>query len=299
MKKFLLILILLPAQLFAQVVTNVRQKQDGDNICIYYDLSEEAYISLLYSVDGGRTFLPIYNYLLGAGRNSAGVNKKLTWQVLKQFETFKHDDVRFKVFAAPITPVTEANTKKSESQVKKSGIKYSMFNPPPTQHNFYLLADFAWSPAPQYSGGFMLGTVRTWGWYMKLHLSFTKSYWPETSRSSSELGLVQDYSSKEMRIPAYTGKDHRFSMVMSAGFVARLVIPIYAYAGIGYGSRQLYWEAAATNGNYYVQMANHSYRGVAIDAGLMYDIWYIRLKTGVTTINFKYIEYDFGIGYVF
>lgn len=302
MKNCLLILLLIPAHLFAQLVTNVTQEQNGDIINVYYDLSEEANITLYCSIDGGNTYRPVSGqYVFYDGHNYPGTHKRLEWRVLDQYESFQYEDVRFKVVASKVERVSGLSEKYYESRPSKKQITRNAFNPEPTHQRFYLLADFAWSPSPQYSGGFMLGTVQKLGWYMKLHLSFTPSYYNKAQKSNSEYGLIEPVveSTTGLMLPAFTGKDNRFSMVLSAGFVARLGIPLYAYVGLGYGSRQLYWEAVDSHEDtYWVNLTPYSHRGVAVDAGLMFDIWHIRFKAGVTTINFGYIEYDFGLGFV-
>ena len=90
-------------ELSGQIVSNVKFKQEGDQIIINYNLQTEEPIGirLYYSVDGGGSFNgPLKNVSgdVGSGIPS-GLNKKLTWDVLSSIDYLYDDNVIFKVVA--------------------------------------------------------------------------------------------------------------------------------------------------------------------------------------------------------
>ena len=97
------VLCLLTTMATAQNVTNVRFVQEGKMVKIYYDLSEEADISIYLSTDGGKTYEPSpLGHLSGhAGEEvTVGTNRCAVWDVLTDREKLQSSNVRFKVVAA-------------------------------------------------------------------------------------------------------------------------------------------------------------------------------------------------------
>jgi hypothetical protein len=120
MNKYLLygiIFLLSPLNcLFSQKVENVRVLQVSDQIHVFYDLSEVdenriLKIEINVSDNGGSTYeiTPISIFGdIGIGI-SPGINKKIVWDVLNDFEALAGTDFRFKISAKYLT--TESNTK--------------------------------------------------------------------------------------------------------------------------------------------------------------------------------------------
>ena len=105
MRKILAIavLCLLSLTATAQNVTNVRFEQEGKMVKIYYDLSEEADVSIYLSTDGGKTYetSPLGHLSGHAGEGvAAGVSRCAVWDVLADREKLQGSDVRFKIVAA-------------------------------------------------------------------------------------------------------------------------------------------------------------------------------------------------------
>ena len=68
------------------------------------------------------------------------------------------------------------------------------------------------------------------------------------------------------------------------------------YVGAGYGIRELFWEKR--NGDW-VKYAPTSVAGVSAGLGVIGSIAGVTLTVGVTTIQFKCLELEFGVGYTF
>ena len=87
----------------AQTVTNSRSVQEGKMVKIYYDLSEDAEISIYLSTDGGRSYesRPIGHVSGDVGSSvSAGKGKCAVWDVLADRESLNGDKICFKVVAS-------------------------------------------------------------------------------------------------------------------------------------------------------------------------------------------------------
>ena len=96
-------MILLALTATAQRVTNARFVQEGKQVKIYYDLSEEADVAVYLSTDGGKTYEPSpLGHLSGhAGKAvQAGTGRCAVWDVLSDREKLQGSNVRFKIVAA-------------------------------------------------------------------------------------------------------------------------------------------------------------------------------------------------------
>ena len=72
--------------------------------------------------------------------------------------------------------------------------------------------------------------------------------------------------------------------------------PMFVYLGLGYGMRRQMWEFKGGDWFKYYPTA---YEGVSVDLGMMFSIKNFLLEAGVNTINFKYAEIQFGLGWLF
>ena len=98
--KFVLLFLLIVSMCHAQTVSNARFEQVGKTIKIYYDLSGNAGIDVFLSIDGGRTFdtIPLANvYGDVGGYVSAGIGKKVVWDVLASCERLQSENICFRV----------------------------------------------------------------------------------------------------------------------------------------------------------------------------------------------------------
>lgn len=152
---------------------------------------------------------------------------------------------------------------------------------------FFVMANAAYSFAPQASFGLTVGSVKKLGWYASLgsNFKFVKAEY-ECDYEGNISGMSSEYS--------YSGQKSTSRFGATAGMVFRIYDPLYAYAGGGYGFRNVFWQLE--NGSW-AKCTDDSYQGIALDAGLMLHFKGFGFSLGVQTIGVKYLEAKIGIGY--
>ncbi len=152
---------------------------------------------------------------------------------------------------------------------------------------FFVMANAAYSLAPQASFGLTVGMVKKLSWYASLgsNFKFEKADY-ECDYEGNISGLSSEYS--------YSGQKSTSRLGATAGMVFKIYDPLYAYAGGGYGFRNVFWQLE--NGSW-AKCIDDSYQGIAIDAGLMLHFKGFGFSLGVQTIGVKYLEAKIGIGY--
>lgn len=291
----LLSILLCSYYLSAQTVTNVRVQQEGDKIVITYDVDKAAYIGLdviygdelvtprrLLSYAGEKEPRVVTLYGLGnnnshfvsgdVGRVKAGRNKRIVWAVLADCQDFVHEKVTFEV------------------------IPYSMYN----GNKSFILAEYGYGFAPQHSAGITFGQCygyTTLGWYVSVRTNLSLKQ--DDGLSCGQGGYLEDGV-----LPFYSGNTKNNHIMANAGmlldFLSIGVWPNYKsnmlalYAGVGYGQRYQLWE---TTDHQWVTYQPTAYKGVSAECGLLASFKGFTLMAGVSTINFKYMEVEAGIGW--
>ena len=291
----LLSILLCSYYLSAQTVTNVRVQQEGDKIVITYDVDKAAYIGLdviygdelvtprrLLSYAGEKEPRVVTLYGLGnnnshfvsgdVGRVKAGRNKRIVWDVLANSQEFVHEKVTFEV------------------------IPYSMYN----GNKSFILAEYGYGFAPQHSAGITFGQCygyTTIGWYVSVRTNLSLKQ--DDGLSCGQGGYLEDGV-----LPFYSGNTKNNHIMANAGilldFLSTGVWPNYKsnmlalYAGVGYGQRYQLWE---TTDHQWVTYQPTAYNGVSAECGLLASFKGFTLMAGVSTINFKYMEVEAGIGW--
>lgn len=290
----LLSILLCSYYLSAQTVTNVRVQQEGDKIVIIYDVDKDAYIGLdviygdelvtprrLLSYAGEKkprvvTLCGINSkshFVSGnVGRVKAGRNKRIVWDVLANSQEFVHEKVTFEV------------------------IPYSMYN----GNKSFILAEYGYGFAPQHSAGITFGQCygyTTIGWYVSVRTNLSLKQ--DDGLSCGQGGYLEDGV-----LPFYSGNTKDNHIMANAGmlldFLSIGVWPNYKsnmlalYAGVGYGQRYQLWE---TTDHQWVTYQPTAYKGVSAECGLLASFKGFTLMAGVSTINFKYMEVEAGIGW--
>ena len=245
----------------AQNISNVDANQEGKAIAITYDLAEKSNISLYISTNNGLNKKAISNEFLSGdiGKNvRPGNHRKILWKVLEQFpnQNFEGENLSF---------------------IVKGRIAMKTF----------VQLNGSYSVDSRYMLGLTVGQFGQIGWYVKGCMTPSMPY--QTEYTCDETGYVGD------TMPAYSGVYSSFKCYGIAGLSVRLGIPLYLYAGLGYGTRQLYWE---TSNNKWVSNASGSYKGLAIDAGISTTIKKVVLSAGITSTNAN-IDVNLGVGYAF
>lgn len=265
MKKYspLIVLLILLAHAVngtAQKTSNVVASQEGKTIVITYDLDENAAITITATANNGRTPLQI-NALSGdIGKSvKAGKQKRIVWNVLDDYG----DRFMYNdvVFTIKATPGRKT----------------------------FILAEGAYSPVGQWGAGLMIGQVRQWGWFVKARSNYMFHGTEGTAKGD---GFVEKFNCT----PFYSGEKASAELIIDGGAVVRMGCPLYAYLGAGFGMRQAYWQ---TTDEKWVKYADNSVIGASVDIGLMGCIKGFTISFGANTINFKYVEFELGLGWMF
>ena len=151
-----------------------------------------------------------------------------------------------------------------------------------------LMANGAFALYPEYAFGLTYGQVHIGGWYVNAMLN-------ANIHTTSTDAAAFNYT------PLYTGKQDAMRLSATIGGLVRLYIPMYFYAGIGYGYRAAYFEDIEQNWvrqNYSYTMPGH---GVHWELGFMGNIKGFSLSAGLSAISgisyaTTYYEAKIGIG---
>lgn len=196
------------------------------------------------------------------------------------------------VVSVTLKPVSKKPVNQQPAaQTSQPKIEQPKVEQPTTQKTvgnaFFVMANAAYSLAPQASFGLTVGSVKKLGWYASLgsNFKFGKADY-ECDYEGNISGLSSEYS--------YSGQKHTSRLGATAGMVFRIYDPLYAYVGGGYGFRNVFWQLE--NGSW-AKCTDDSYQGIAIDAGLMLHFKVFGFSLGMQTIGVKYLEAKIGIGY--
>lgn len=150
------------------------------------------------------------------------------------------------------------------------------------------------SSSPDYAFGLTYAYVKQGGFYVSAMSNFGFKFNAKyDAQSDGSLYKTYEY-------PFYTGKTEYTRLEATVGGMVRMRIPLYAYAGVGYGYRGLYCEAI--NGEW-VRIHNNStaYHGAVVEVGLTGNIKGFLISAGYSVYISKgiYHQAKLGIGYCF
>lgn len=152
-----------------------------------------------------------------------------------------------------------------------------------------VMAEVGYHPS-QTSYGAMVGIVSNNGAYIRFRSDFGSA---STDLECDDTGALSNGSGT----PYYKeGATTKARMSITAGYLRRIVKPLYAYIGAGYGNRVLAWE---TIDGELVKNTDHSATGVAAEVGAIGRLGQFAISVGFQTVNFKYHELSAGIGFFF
>lgn len=278
MHKYIILLLILFSAItsFAENASNIRVRQEGKAIVVTYDLNKNSVVRLLMASGHSNQYTELKAVSGNVGKNvSAGQNRKIVWKPLEENETFIAENVRFKVEALSSYDYYTQNAK----------IKT------------IVSGQIGYSAAPQLSYGAMIGQMyKGIGWFVNVRSNFQFN-------TSAELACdKQGYIDNER--PFYTSNTSTTHYIINAGFMMNVLEKttknkfntLGFYVGAGYGKRELQWE---TTDGLWVKYAPTSNTGFSGNIGVLGSISGVTLNVGLNTINFKYVEVEAGIGYMF
>lgn len=270
------VLLIFPLLLFAQDITNISAQQEGRDIVVYYDLSDDADVSLDVRFSGRRQKISMLSGDIGKSIES-GNRKKIVWHVLdEKGSIFLQNNVVFTVSAnAPYRTILLAT----------GGISALPFTP---------------------SGGLMIGGIKRVGWYVKgrSNFIFGNTQPSGTIIPDGNTMILNTYSGYKI-IPYdampynITGEYYTTHWIANAGMIVRCwhqnPMDIYLYFGAGYGERKQVWQTIHDG---YLTYIPSYHSNVSGDLGILFSYKKFMLSAGVTSIGYKYIDMQLGLGVV-
>ena len=160
-----------------------------------------------------------------------------------------------------------------------------------------VMGQIGYSVAPQLSYGAMVGQMYGgYGWYVNVRSNFQFGH--SAIGSCGADGLVDGVK------PFYSGNTSSSHLAIHGGFMMNMLEKVSknkfntlgVYIGGGYGKREL---LAETTDGEWIKYAPTSHNGFAGNVGLFGSIAGVTLNVGVSTINFKYVDLEVGIGFMF
>lgn len=142
------------------------------------------------------------------------------------------------------------------------------------------------------SYGLMLGLCKINGGYVHIVSDFHRMLKPSSNCSGD--GTVDGETAW------FTGASRKSRFAITGGYLRQLAVPLYLYAGGGYGSRVLAWEMYMAPGEYqYARVSTHSFSGIELEFGLLLRLNAVAVSAGIRTNQFKYLEASAGVGVLF
>ena len=157
----------------------------------------------------------------------------------------------------------------------------------------FVMVNGAYALYPEYAFGITYARVKQYGFYVSAMMNPSVRFHADHYASAN--GAIDG------EYPFYSGKHTSTRISATAGALVRLHIPMYLYAGVGYGYRGLFYE---TTEHEWVawRTANTIYHGMNWEVGLMGNIKGFAISLGVSSIkdfSNMYYEAKLGLGYCF
>ena len=137
--------------------------------------------------------------------------------------------------------------------------------------------------------GLTLGKVDKFGWFASVMTNFNFKGLSTDFECDADL-LVNGY------YPVYTGKEAYTSLSVVGGLMMRIVKPLSARIGVGYGNRTISYETLEDK---WVKNSSVSVQGVDVQVGLQYNLKGFVVSADCVATNFKAFEAKIGFGYGF
>lgn len=161
----------------------------------------------------------------------------------------------------------------------------------------FIMVNGAYALYPEYAFGITYARVKQCGFYISAMMNPSIRFHADY-HSWGNGWIFGEYG---YEYPFYSGNYTSTRVSATAGTLVRLHIPMYLYAGVGYGYRGLFYE---TTDHEWVawHTANTIYHGMHWEAGLMGNIKGFAISLGVSSItdfSNMYYEAKLGLGYCF
>ena len=279
----LLSLVLFAQNLEAQRVSDVEFHQEGDNVKVYYNLSQDANVLLYVSTDKGQSFTRVHAVSGNVGANvAAGKDRCIIWNVLADRDSLVSDKVVFRVEAMKI------KAKLSQVAEKVRTIDQSK--------NIVLL-NFLYGREPQYSYGFTYIYEKRFGFFVSAESSFDFDA-VNTSLVCDRGGdLIEGYDGIQHGSIPFTDEVSRTQYGFQAGLTFRIHHSLGFQIGAGYGYRVVGWKLQEPfcNENW-VRCGDYEVSGLQLSVGTHVCIKRLSFAFDVVTTKFQRTDIKFGLG---
>ncbi len=279
--------------LLGEIVLSAQNVQDLDAALDYYEDICNQCFDLRARMRSGEQIAaeavtPLLERLTGLRERLGSSKGEMSFEQLRRFESIREryarafnptllpgtsvpvsDDV-----AASLDPARGPSVPTSPESIVDSGF-----------HSPWYVGILAFAGFPFFAPGLML-TADTphWGLYAKGYVGvrWVSPAYSGLSDGTSEQGTLWT-----------TGKERRSRFGISAGGSWFPLKYLGIYAGAGYGQEKIYWED--TN-HEWVAITDLTRRGIQADAGLLFRWRWLTAFAGVTTVTFRTIRVETGLG---
>lgn len=140
----------------------------------------------------------------------------------------------------------------------------------------------------------------SWGLFaatMKRHGLFMHATTNVRSIGKTEFEVNSDgYADGSDVMPFYNGEKRQSNLILTAGLIHRLGRHINLFEGAGYGKTSSAWQLSEAEGSGWALCRDHSYKGVAMEAGLMWHNDKIAIMMSASNIKCEQWQMNIGIG---
>lgn len=213
--------------------------------------------------------------------------KQIRYDISKQKEQLAGKDIRFRINVLNKTFLADSVSEKIYPQ-KVVPKKVTPLKAVPEKHTLKTVLTATISPLSPRSFGLMAGVVKKAGGYARFqsNFSFTKeAFVADKSGAIDGGGYLWT-----------TGKGKIQTMKVTAGALFKAHKVIYPYAGAGYGYKNCVYEDVSGD---WGLIEDLSKSGLALETGLVVKAGPIALSAGISSIKFKTVSLDLGIGVIF
>jgi hypothetical protein len=155
-------------------------------------------------------------------------------------------------------------------------------------HPLFVTANVAYNPVVM-SYGISVGTLKKIGWFVSLMSNFVFDAMRYSATADAD-GLVNG------EWPGYTGNYSKTRISLLGGVTMRLVEPLYARVGLGYGMQVL---SCYTNDSSLIRWPEGSTNGLDLAVGLQLKLNRFTFSIDGASTNFKTLEFRAGMGLCF
>lgn len=158
---------------------------------------------------------------------------------------------------------------------------------PPLPHSSYIMATASLHRGGP-SAGLFFATVKRHGLFLHASTNFH-------SIGTTEYEINSDgYADGSDVMPFYNGEKRQANFMLTAGLVHHIGKKLYIFEGAGYGETSTAWQLDQAEGNGWVLCRDHSYKGISMEAGVL---WYNnRFAVLMSASNIKCKQWQMNIG---